>query len=100
MDHVVRGVAKPYFRFPSDVFHVLTEFSEIREGTDIDGTRGALGKHTLQIDDPRRRHGAVRCYCLDEKQPVTPGVVKHDIRHLAVVGDRDAEFGKALLVHV
>ena len=92
LDRMAGRIAEPDLRFPRD--GLPPEHPEIREGADADGAGGASGQRFLQFDDPLRRHGTGDR--LDQKQPVPPGIVEHDVRQLVMAGD--PEFGQAGLV--
>ena len=92
LDRMAGRIAEPDLRFPRD--GLPPEHPEIREGADADGADRASGQRFLQFDDPLRRHGTGDR--LDQKQPVPPGIVEHDVRQLVMAGD--PEFGQAGLV--
>jgi len=52
MDEVIRDLAQPDLGIPRDLGQELAKSGKVRERADIDATRLAGLKHSLQLDAP------------------------------------------------
>ena len=92
MDQVRRRISDPYLCLPCDLAEVSAHHRTVRERRDVDQTYAGHCEKTENSGVPLAVNGAVACNRFNEKQPITLGVIQHDIRHLAVRLDFNAKF--------
>ena len=79
---------------------MFAELCEVWEGGHENQTGSAIAHQFFQLKDSLGRHGAVRSDRLDEKKPVSRGVVKYDIREFPVLGNGDFKLRQAPFINV
>lgn len=84
VDQMGRGTGNPHFCFPGNFSKVPAHERSGREGGHEDQSRCRSGKEPGQLCVALAIDGAVTGDRLDQQQPVSLGVVKHHVRHLAM----------------